>query len=132
MGTERRLLAAIALVTALAGCHKKSASDFDRVLDGFDDAGWKREALTPTDAHRYSAQRCVQGTANNVEVLLCEFGSTEAVAHGKRAGEGWVGAAVTGAVLDHGRTMLAVADRNGADPKGANIHAVTKRYLATQ
>jgi len=132
MVTKGALFTALALATLLGGCHKKPASELDRVLDGFDDAGWKRQSLTPTDARRYSAQRCVQGTADNVEVLLCEFGSVEAVAHGKRPGEGWVGNAVTGAVLDHGRTMLAIADRNGTDPKGASIHAVTKRYLATQ
>ena len=87
---------------------------------------------TAADPARFSAHQCVQGRLGGVDSLVCEYGSTEAVALGRKAGEDWVGQAPTGAVLTNGKTLLAVADRAHADPNGKTIHKITQAYSRTR
>jgi hypothetical protein len=93
-------------------------------------AGLKVDSFQPTDALRFSAQRCSEGALGGVQAVVCEFGSAEAVARGKKAGEAWVAQATTGAVLTNGLTLLALADRAHADHNGRTIHTITKAYSA--
>lgn len=119
-------------IGALAGC-KKPPPEALRVVDvqaGLSKAGLKLGAFQPTDAARFSAQKCEAGTVEALETVVCEYGSDEAVREGKRGGEGWIAAAVTGVALENGRTLLVLADRGRADPNGKLIHRITQAYRA--
>jgi hypothetical protein len=120
-----------ALVVISAGCGKKASESGPRlkdVSDAFTSAGFKLDSFHPIEASRFSAQKCAQGTLEGLDAIVCEFGSTEAVRHGKRAGEAWIAQATTGAVLENGRTLFAVADRAHIDPTGQVIHKLTQTY----
>jgi hypothetical protein len=98
------------------------------VNDALNSAGYKVDGFQATDPMRFSAQRCAQGAFAGVDALVCEFGSIEAAARGKKAGESWAGQATTAVVLTNGLTMLALADRARADHNGKTIHSVSKLY----
>ncbi len=118
-------------VSAITGGCKKAAPGgvhLDEVRAAFAEAGWKTDSFQPIDAQQFSAQKCVTGKIEQIEAVLCEYGSAEAVQQGKRGAETWVATAVTGAALDNGRTVLALADRARTDPNGKMIHRITKAY----
>jgi hypothetical protein len=91
-------------------------------------SGLKLSTFSPADAARFSAQRCTTGTIEGIDAALCEYGSVEAVQQGKHSAEAWIGDAVTGAALENGRHLLAVADRTRADTNGKTIHRITKAF----
>jgi hypothetical protein len=120
-----------ALTLATVGCSKKAGEGgvhMKEVHEAFAGAGFKLDSFHPADPTRFSAQKCAEGTLDGVDTIVCEFGSSEAVVLGKKAGEAWIAQATTGAVLDSGRTLLAVADRGHADPNGQVIHKITQAY----
>ena len=120
----------VALLLA-AGCSKKPAPGgvkLQQINDAFVSAGYKLDSFHATDPTRLSAQKCVEGTLDGVETMVCEYGSTEALALGKKAGEDWIAQATTGAVLTNGATLLCVADRAHADPNGKTIHKLTQAF----
>ena len=130
-----RMTRVMILFVLLAGCGKKPAPGgvrLKQVNDSLASAGFKVDSFQSADPGRFSAQKCSQGQLEGVDAVLCEYGSAEAVALGKKAGEDWVGAAPTGAVLANGNTVLAVADRAHADPNGKTIHKITQAYVKTQ
>jgi hypothetical protein len=117
-------------LASLSGCSKKTegGAHLKDVESAFGKEGWKIDAFQATDAQRFSAQKCVAGAIEGLDAVVCEFGSDEAVQRGKKAAEGWVGAAVTGVALDKGRTVLALADRSRVDPNGKLVHRISKTY----
>jgi hypothetical protein len=122
---------ALLLVIGGAGCSKKPTPGgvkLQQVNDALVSAGYKLESFHPADPAKLSAQKCVEGTLDGVETMVCEYGSAEAVALGKKAGEDWVAQATTGAVLINGSTLLCVADRAHADPNGKAIHKLTQAF----
>jgi hypothetical protein len=115
---------AVALMLAAAACSKKNdklALSKDRISAGSD--------VKPSDAATFSAQRCVAGPVSGVSVVLCEYGSPDALAQGKKAAEKWLGEATTGIVLDRETILLAAADRDHKDPKGEALQKLGKRFL---
>jgi hypothetical protein len=134
---RRRSLVAVGCTLWLAAtaCKGKAPGGvvhLKEVNDAFASAGWKTADFQPADSLHFSAQRCVTGAIQGIETLLCEFGSVDAVARGKKAAEAWVAQATTGAVLANGLTLLAVADRAHVDPRGQTIHKITKVYNSTR
>jgi hypothetical protein len=129
----RRAIAVAALV--LAACSSKPAStggaQLKQVNDAFLAAGFKLDSFHATDAARFAARVCVNGSLDGVDTVVCEFANHDAVAAGRRAAEDWVATATTGAVLDNGVVMLAVADRGRADPNGKTIHRITQTFTKT-
>jgi hypothetical protein len=128
------LPAALACVI-LSACHKQPTAGgvrLKQVSEALATAGYKVDSFQPTDASRFSAQTCSTGALGGVDSVVCEFGSAEAVSLGKKAAEGWVAHAITGVVLVNGNTILALADRNRADPNGKEIHKVSKAYTAAR
>jgi hypothetical protein len=89
---------------------------------------WKADSLTNLDPSKFSAQKCVGGPLEGLDVVVCEYGSADASLRGKTAAENWVAQAVTGAALQNGRTVFAVADRGRVDPNGKLIHQMTSAY----
>jgi hypothetical protein len=128
-----RGLAMLTLVTAL-GCGKKATEGgvrLEQVSSAFSAAGFKTDGFQPTDPSRFNAQKCVAGAIDGVDTVVCEYGSPDALALGKKAGEQWAATATTAAILGNGRTLLAVADRAHADPNGKIIHRITQAFTKT-
>jgi hypothetical protein len=122
-------------VAAGAGCSKKPTEGgvrLEQVSDAFSSAGLKPENFQPTDPARFNALKCVAGTVDGVETVVCEYGSPDAMALGKKAGEQWAASAPTAAVLGNGRTLLAVADRAHTDPNGKTIQKITQAFTKTR
>lgn len=131
---RRALLAAAALALG-AGCHKKPTEGgvrLEQVSDAFASAGLKVEHFQPEDPTRFSAQKCYAGSVESVDTVVCEYGSPDALALGKKAGEQWAGNATTAAVLGNGRTLLLVADRARVDPNGKAIQKITQAFTKTR
>ena len=132
--------ATLACATALAlattvGCSKKPTEGgvrLEQISDAFNSAGLKADNFQPTDPSRFSATKCLAGRLDDVDTVVCEYGSPDALALGKKAGEQWVGNATTAAVLGNGRTLLAVADRAHTDPNGKTIHKITQAFTKTR
>jgi hypothetical protein len=128
------LSSALALVAA-AGCSKKPTEGgvrLEQVSEALSAAGLKPQSFQPTDPSRFSAQKCLAGTIDGIDTVVCEYGSPDALALGKKAGEQWALPATTAAVLGNGRTILAVADRSHTDPNGKTIHKITQAFTKTR
>lgn len=128
------MICALAVAASL-GCSKKPTAGgvrLEQISKAFDAAGLKAEHFESTDPSRFSASRCVAGRLDDIDTVVCEYGSPDALALGKRAGEQWVGTATTAAVLGNGRTLLAVADRAHSDPNGKTIHKITRAFIKTR
>ncbi len=124
-----------ALALAAVGCGKKATEGgvrLEQVSDAFTSAGLKPDQFKPTDPSRFNAQKCVAGSVDGVDTIVCEYGSPDALALGKKAGEQWAASATTAAVLGNGRTLLAVADRAHVDPNGKTIHKITQAFRKTR
>jgi hypothetical protein len=127
---KRLLWLATAAALAL-GCHKKPTEGgvrLEQVSDAFSSAGLKVQSFQPTDPARFNAQKCLAGSVEGVDTVVCEYGSPDALTLGKKAGEQWAAGATTAAVLGNGRSLLAVADRAHVDPNGKSIHKITRAF----
>ncbi len=118
------------LIVLVAACSKKGAAPvrLDQVLKGLTSSGLKIDALASTAPTKFSASRCVLGPLEGLEALLCEYGSPDAMAAGRKAAEAWNGQADTGVVLDNGYTTLGLADRGRKDPNGKLINKIVEAY----
>ena len=122
-------------LVAGTGCSKKPTEGgvrLEQVSAAFDSAGLKTNEFKPTDPSKFNAQKCVEGAVDGVDTVVCEYGSPDALALGKKAGEQWASTAPTAAVLGNGRTLLAVADRAHVDPNGKTIHKITQAFTKTR
>ena len=129
------VLLALALALGNIACSKKPSEGgvrLDQIADAFSSAGLKADRFQAADASRFSAIRCLAGRVDDIDLMVCEYGSPGALALGKRAGERWVGSATTAAVLGNGRMLLVVADRAHADPSGKTIHKITQAFTKTR
>jgi hypothetical protein len=126
---------ALALALATIGCGKKATEGgvrLEQISEAFNSAGLKADNFQPTDPSRFNATKCLAGLVDNIDTVVCEYGSPAALALGKKAGEQWVASATTAAVLGNGRTLLAVADRAHSDPNGKTIHKITQAFTKTR
>ncbi len=132
--TRAAIVCGLSLALA-AGCSKKPTEGgvrLEQVSEAFNAAGLKADNFQPTDPSRFNATKCLAGRLDDVDTVVCEYGSPDALALGKKAGEQWVGNATTAAVLGNGRTLLAVADRAHTDPNGKTIHKITRAFTKTR
>ena len=130
-----RVAILIALALGAIACSKKSTEGgvrLEQISDAFTAAGLKADNFQPTDPSRFSASKCLAGRLDDIDTVVCEYGSPSALALGKKAGEQWVASATTAAVLGNGRTLLAVADRAHVDPNGKTIHKITQAFTKTR
>jgi hypothetical protein len=131
--TRATIFLTLALVAG--ACSKKATEGgvrLEQVSDAFTAAGLKPESFQPSDPSRWNAQKCVAGSVEGIETVVCEYASPEAVASAKKAGEQWVGGATTASVLSNGRTLLVVADRSHVDPNGKTINKITQAFRKTR
>ena len=85
---------AVGLALAGGGCSKKPTEGgvrLEQVSDAFNAAGLKTDNFQPTDPSRFNATKCLAGRVDNIDTVVCEYGSPDALALGKKAGEQWVG-----------------------------------------
>lgn len=131
----KRAIATLTLVLLASGCHKaKTEADaqLQKVSDAFAKADLKTENFAAGDASAFHAEKCLMGKIEGVDSVVCEYGSVDALALGKKAGEAWAASAATAAVLGNGRVLLAVADRAHVDPNGKAIHKITHAFTHLQ
>jgi hypothetical protein len=124
----RALLLSSLLAAACSSKPTPGGIKLEQVTKALDSAGIKTAPLEETSPARYSALKCVTGLLDNLETLVCEYGSREAVVAGHKAAEQWAGTATTAIVLDNGLTVLACADRNRADPNGKQLNKIATAY----
>jgi hypothetical protein len=140
MRTTIAIALALALGVSALGCGKKSGdstaakaeSPLDQVSSAFQGAGLKSELAAAPDATKFHAAKCMTGSVEQVDTVVCEYASADAVAQGKTDGDAWIADATTGAVLDNGRALLAVADRKHVDPNGKAIHKITQAFIKSR
>src|SRR5260370_19544067 len=116
----KKALAVVALLAA-HGCSKKPTEGgvrLEQVSSAFSAAGFKTESFQPSDPSRWSALKCVGGSIDGVDTLVCEYGSADALALGKKRGEQWAAGATTAAVLGNGRSLLPAPHPAHTDPPG--------------
>ncbi len=131
----KRALTLLTLMLLGGGCHKaKTDGDgqLQKVSDAFAKADLKTENFAAGDATAFHAEKCMTGKIEGVDSVVCEYGSLDALALGKKAGEAWAASAATAAVLGNGRVLLAVADRAHVDPNGKAIHKITHAFTHLQ
>ena len=127
--------ALLASTLLAGGCSKKPTEGgvrLEQISEAFRSAGLELHDFQPTDPARFNATKCVAGRVEMMDTVICEYGSPDALALGKKAGEQWTGSATTAAVLGNGRTLLAVADRAHNDPNGRSIHKITQAFAKTR
>ena len=125
----------LALLLVAGGCHKAKTdgeAQLQKVSDAFAKADLKTEGFAASDAAAFHADKCMAGKIEGVDSVICEYGSPDALALGKKAGEAWAASAATAAVLGNGRVLLAVADRAHVDPNGKAIHKITHAFTHLQ
>lgn len=137
---DRRLAGAMALalgalLSPLGACrhsHVSGTASSDAVLDAFKSDGLDVTQMQQVEPDAWTADHCVSGKISDLEVLICEFKTEQALAGGEtEVRHGWDTVNVgTGVVLHNGRTMLAVADRAGRDPSGRVIERMLNAFRA--
>lgn len=118
-------LALLALVAACGKSGPAEPSSRDALV-----AAWKQAGLHPGDfkpAQSPIGNDCQLGAVDNVDVMVCSFGSPDAANAAQNAALQWVGD-TTGAAQAHGALVIAVADRKKADPSGKTINAILKAH----
>lgn len=91
-------------------------------------AAWKKGGITVsplTDAKVAFGKDCKSGTANAVDVLLCQYPSPTEAKAAEEPALVWVGDA-TGMTKSVGPVLIAAADRRKTDPQGKTINSLMK------
>jgi hypothetical protein len=123
--------ASLCLLVLAAACSSKPTPGgvrLDQAKSALGKSGAELKGLEDTQPQRFSALKCVSGPVDKLDVVLCEYGSADAVAAGKKALESWVGSATTAVVLDNGLTVLGAADRQSGDPNGTLLNQLAAAY----
>jgi hypothetical protein len=136
-------VALLALVVAGGACKSKRAHvdgtiAVDSVLAEWKLAGLatgaEAESIKEVEPGPWSAGACSQGQVANLEVLLCEYDSDQALGKGEeQINNEWAQATAgvtTGVVVRAKRTLLAVTDHAGADKSGQTIVKLLKSFRA--
>lgn len=121
------------LSTSALGCRRSRVEgtvNVDSILNVWNDAGFDTEKVVNIEPDVWSAGACSRGPVAGLEVLICEYSSDDAARVGeKKMMSDWEEESVpTGAVVRTSRTLLAIADRNKADPSGRTIVRLAKLF----
>jgi len=131
----RRAVLALGLLLPLLACrhsHVSGTASTDAVLDAFRAGGFDVSQMKVVEPDAWMADHCVSGKVSELEVLVCEFKTDEALAGGEsEVTRGWDAVNVdTGVVVHNGRTMAAIADRAKRDPNGRVIARLLNAFRA--
>lgn len=92
---------------------------------------WRAAGLSVSEAETTDTdfgKACLRRDVNGVTVVQCKYSADSEAAEARAKGLAFVGKH-TGAALNRGTDLLVVVDRDGADPQGRTINAVTKSFL---
>jgi hypothetical protein len=123
-----------ALVATIAfGCkrpHVDGTVAVDSVLAAWGAAGLDTKAVINLEPDAWTAGACSRGLVAGLDVLICEYPGDDTLATGEqKIMSDWEEESVaTAAVVRTSRTLLAVADRNKADPNGRTIARLVKIF----
>jgi hypothetical protein len=119
------------LVIAIALCACSKKSDSPAAATGRDELlfTWKKAGLQPgtfvaAQAPNVGAD-CASTTVNNLDVLVCQYGTEAEAKAAEDKGLAWVGD-TTGSSQAHGKLLVVAADRKKADPNGKSINQLEK------
>ncbi len=126
----------LVLVVGLCGAaacgrpHVKGTVAVETVLKAWTAEGFSTDTLVNVEPDDWSAGACSRGTMSGLEILLCEYATDEALAAGEaKITRDWTQQSVpTGATVRSARTLLAIADRDKADPNGRTIARLLKTF----
>jgi hypothetical protein len=124
----RAILYASLLFAACSSKPTPGGVRLDQAKKALDKSGVEVKGLEDTQPQRFSALKCLAGPVAKLDVVLCEYGSPDAVVAGKKAVETWAGQSTTAVVLDNGLTVLGAADRGSADPNGKLLNQLASAY----
>lgn len=131
----------LALVVGGTGCkrrpHVEGTVAAETITKAWTADGLDTANVASIEADPWAAGACYQGTVSGLDVLICEYGSDEALAQGEqRINATWddesVPTAAVARTSQPSRTILAIADRNKADPNGRTIARLIKTFQAQQ
>lgn len=125
-GATAALLGLALPLWLLVGCSKPPGVAAE--LAALQAAGHGAAGFADSDARPFSAKACRAGTLDRVAAVLCEYGSAEALSLGQQGAEAWIGEATTGVVLRRDLYLLALADRDRADPSGRAVSKLAKTF----
>ncbi len=128
----RRALLALALLCAGCGGHPKRAG-LEGIEDALAGAGLHVEGFADSEPRALAATRCRAGRIERILALLCSYATDDAVRHGRRAAEAFLGDAPTGVVLERPgaeRALLVLADRDRADRSGRALQKIARAFRA--
>ena len=125
----------LGLLLPLLACrhsHVSGTASTDTVLDAFKGGGFDVTQMNVVDPDTWAADHCVSGKISELDVLVCEFKTNEALAGAETdIRHGWDTVNVdTAIVLHNGRTMLTIADRAKRDPSGRAIARMLNAFRA--
>ncbi len=131
----RTMLLALALALPSAACrhsHVSGTASTDAVLDTFNASGFDVASMKVVEPGVWVADHCEQGTVAQLDVVLCEYKTEQAMASGEdEIRKGWDVVNVdTGVVVHNGRTIMAIADRAKHDPEGRVIARLLNAFRA--
>ena len=131
----RIALLTVGLLLPLPACrhsHVSGTASTDAVLDAFKASGFDVGQMKVVEPDPWTADHCVSGKVSELQVLVCEFKTDEALAGGEsEVRHGWDSVNVdTGVVLHNGRTMLVIADAAKRDPNGRAIARLLNAFRA--
>lgn len=140
MPTTRSLCVLLLLTASTLGACKKENAGSDKpaaakdglptaLRDVFSKAGLEVGPFAAADGKAYAAVRCARGQVSKLEVLFCEYASEDAAKAAEKKLAKVVGAAVTGAVRQHGSQALVVVDRDKVDLQGKSINKLLGAFF---
>ena len=119
----------VALTTSLCvGCSKKESTFYGPVLSELKDAGFNVEKFDKAAAKAYAATQCVQGKVDKLNVLICDYTDSGAAASGQKRFKKFLKGAVSGAIRQHEKLVMVVADHDKVDPSGTRINKLLKTF----
>ena len=124
-----QLGAVLALGQLGTGCGKSGITD---EVTAFKDRGHMTSGFADLDPSSFGANKCQTGTVDRLSVLLCQYASGDSASGGQTAAEAWGAGTDTVVVLRRGNVLLAIADRDHADPEGKTISALSKVFRRTR
>jgi hypothetical protein len=96
----------------------------EALLEAWKQGGLEPSAMTPATVS--FGKECRSGTVSGVEVLLCQYGSSDDAKQAEPKTAEWTKGAVTAATIVSGPVLVAIADRRKADPSGRTINQMMK------
>ena len=108
---------------ATARPHVDGTPHTDDVVDAWKGAGLNPASFAEIDPMAYRASYCSQGSLGGIDALICEYADDDSLDRAKKLIQDmWNKEGVhTGVEVRTKRTLIAVSDRQKADPNGKTI-----------